>query len=196
MQTNAGRVNEYLDTLVNRGNATLGAIAPLKTAFTKVMQTVEGDGWENTDVKEIDVDDYVARFTNLTMGRYSNDSLVTYKSRMKKVVRWYLESSSSPSSTPKLYVSNHLSKVTVKPGSARKPKIVKAVSKPSASNVEAVQSMPVVAGAANRILYPYPLLDGQIVHVSLPARLTKRDARRIGAFIESIAIDLIDEVEV
>jgi hypothetical protein len=40
----------------------------------------------------------------------------------------------------------------------------------------------------NRVLYPYPLLSGELIHISLPVKLSKDDAKRITIFIESIAV--------
>lgn len=57
------------------------------------------------------------------------------------------------------------------------------------SQHETPQSMPEIVNAPGRVLYPYPLSDGQLIHISLPVKLMKSDARRIAAFIESIAID-------
>jgi hypothetical protein len=49
--------------------------------------------------------------------------------------------------------------------------------------------MPTLANTQGRILYPYPLSDGQLIHISLPIKLSKKDAKRISTFIESIAIE-------
>lgn len=88
--TSAGLV-EYLDTIVEKGRGTPGAIQPLKTAFTKVVQEVDGTDWGKKLVAEIDIDDYVSRFGNLTRGKYSDKSLSVYKSRVNRVVGWYLK---------------------------------------------------------------------------------------------------------
>lgn len=185
---------EYLDNLVEKGKATRGSITPLKIAFTKVVQTVDGDTWEDTEVKTIDVDDYMARFTNLTMGKYSSDSLTAYKSRVNKVVKWYLQFLNKPGWTPDMQSRNRTTKVAVKPIDIQKLKSTEA-SQAAAPSIDVAQSMPAVAGSAHRILYPYPLTNGQLVHISLPLKLSKKDARRIGAFIESIAIDEIEDKE-
>ena len=49
--------------------------------------------------------------------------------------------------------------------------------------------VPPVVESSDRILYPYPLSDGQVVHISLPLKLSKKDAKRLAVFIESIAIE-------
>lgn len=177
---------EYLDNLIEKGKATKGAISPLKIAFTKVVQVVDGESWEQTEVKSIDVEDYLSRFANLTMGKYSSDSLTVYKSRVNKVVNWYTQFLDKPGWTPEVQRRNRAPKADAKKSqsiSVTAPQAATPSTTPSTP-----QSMASVANASNRILYPYPLLDGQLVHISLPVRLLKEDAKRIGAFIESIAI--------
>ncbi len=182
---------EYLDNLIEKGKATKGAISPLKIAFTKVVQVVDGDNWEQTEVKSIDVEDYLSRFANLTMGKYSSDSLTVYKSRVNKVVNWYTQFLDKPGWTPDVQRRNRVPKTDIKKGQS----IAATESKDSTPSVapSTPQSMASVANTSNRILYPYPLLDGQLVHISLPIRLLKEDAKRIGTFVESIAITGVEK---
>lgn len=185
----AKNVLEYLDNLVEKGKATSGAIKPLKIAFTKVVQTIEGEKWESTEVKSIDVEDYMARFANLTMGKYSSNSLTEYKSRVNKVIGWYIQFLDKPGWTPDIQKRNRTPKA-----SSPKTEQISAISPRSDDSRDVPQAMPSVVNAPGRILYPYPLLDGQLIHISLPIKLSKQDARRIGAFIESIAIEPTEEV--
>src|SRR6266702_5059 len=184
----AKNVLEYLDNLIEKGKATKGAIAPLKVAFTQVVRVVDGDNWEETIAKSIDVEDYMGRFANLTMGKYSSDSLTVYKSRVNKVVSWYTQFLDKPGWTPDVQKRNRTPKVTA--SDKQKVNPVQSASVQVSSEPEAPRSMPEIANTPGRILYPYPLSDGQLIHISLPVKLLKSDARRIAAFIESIAIDL------
>lgn len=178
---------EYLDNLIEKGKSTKGAITPLKIAFTKVMQIVDGDNWENTEVKNIDVEDYLSRFANLTMGKYSSGSLTVYKSRVNKVVDWYTQFLDKPGWTPDVQRRNRAPKTDAKKKSQSISVTESQTTTPSVTP-NTPQSMASIANTSNRILYPYPLLDGQLVHISLPVKLFKEDAKRIGVFIESIAI--------
>lgn len=183
----AKNVLEYLDNLIEKGKATKGAIAPLKVAFTQVVRVVDGDNWEEVVVKSIDVEDYMARFANLTMGKYSSDTLTVYKSRVNKVISWYTQFLDKPGWTPDVQKRNRAPKTTITGKQTAEP--VQPVSVQTSSQPATPQSMPEIANTPGRILYPYPLLDGQLIHISLPIKLMKSDARRIAAFIESIAID-------
>lgn len=183
----AKNVIEYLDNLIEKGKATPEAIRPLKIAFTKVLQTIDGESWGETEVDAISVEDYMARFANLTMGKYASDSLTVYKSRVNKVVTWYRHFLDTPGWAPDVQKRNRTTKekkeaIARKQNTATHPMV-------SLHNDEAPRSMSSTANTANRILYPYPLMDGQLIHISLPLKVSKQDAKRIGAFIESIAID-------
>lgn len=179
----AKNVLEYLDNLVEKGKASKGAIAPLKVAFAKVVQTIDGDGWEDVDVKSIDLEDYMNRFSNLTMGRYSSDSLVVYKSRANKVLNWYAQFIDKPGWTPDVArrTQTAKSKPTIKPTPIN--------SKHTQVTPAGPSQPPEISHMPNRVIYPYPLLDGQLIQISLPIKLTKKDAIRIAAFVESIAVD-------
>lgn len=181
----AKSVIEYLDNLIEKGKATPGAITPLKVSFSKILQTIDGEAWESVDVRSIDVDDYVARFANLTMGRYTPDILISYKSRINKAIAWYIQFLDKPGWMPDVQRRTR----TPKPAPAAKIAGPSVEPKPV---VDQPQSMSSVASAPGRILYPYPLLDGQLVHVSLPIRFSKQDAKRLSAFIESIAMTTQD----
>src|SRR4051812_9075112 len=102
---------EYLDNLVEKGKATAGAIKPLRTTFSVVLKAVVGEEkWQSVDVKEIDVEDYMSRFANLTMGKYSSGSLVEYKSRVNKVIGWYINFLDKPGWAPDVQKRNRVLK--------------------------------------------------------------------------------------
>lgn len=184
----AVNVIEYLDNLIEKGKATTGAIRPLKISFSKVMQVIEGDSWESADVKVIDIDDYMSRFGILTMGKYASDSLITYKSRFNKAVTWYLQFLDKPGWTPEVQRRNRT------PKAATKSKVTASVNQSHIHTpVVTVASEVSALSAKDRIVYPYPLISGEIVQFSLPMKLSKVDARRIGLFIESIAMEEIKD---
>lgn len=39
------------------------------------------------------------------------------------------------------------------------------------------------------ITYPFPLRDGVLASIQLPADLTRKESKRLAAFIESLAVD-------
>lgn len=55
------------------------------------------DGWEDLDVKTIDIEDFLVRFKNLKRSKYTPRSLSTYEGRFRRAVELYLEFVSEPS---------------------------------------------------------------------------------------------------
>jgi len=182
-------VIEYLDNLIEKGKASKGAIVPLKVSFAKVVKTIDGDTWQDTEVKSIDVEDYMARFANLTIGKYAPESLTVYKSRVNKAISWYLQFLDKPGWTPDVQKRNRAPKLEGKSLKSNAPRTNISVTSSQTPSDDSQQTLPQVTDASNRILYPYPLSDGQLVHISLPLKLSQKDAKRIGVFIESIAIE-------
>ncbi len=42
---------------------------------------MEGDGWDATDIRQIDLDDYLSRFEIKKRGDYKAESLAAYRTR-------------------------------------------------------------------------------------------------------------------
>jgi hypothetical protein len=194
----------YLDNLVERGKASHGAINPLKIAFTKVLKTVDGNGWQSINIRDIDVDDYMHRFANLTLGKYSTESLAAYRTRVSKVTSWYIQFLDTPGWAPSIQrraprrsknsfdteplpISQQAAITTQAPPAAISQPIINAAD-PQAAVPPPATSLVSPTNPPDFITYPYPLSDGQLIQISLPVKLSKLDAKRIGAFIESIAV--------
>lgn len=185
---------EYLDSLVEKGRAPAGAITPLKTAFTKILKTVDGEKWGEVDIREIDLNDYNQRFANLTMGVYKDDSLRIYAARMQKVVTWYKTFLSKPGWAPTFKPSNGQRSSTPK---------LKSLSKNINNNVTAnkedttdqdsssVKTETILPSTTNSdlIAYPFPLSTGKLVTLYLPVKLNQSDADRLSGFLKTLVVD-------
>lgn len=191
----ASSVIAYLKHLVEKGKLSEGAGKPLRIAFTKILQAVNGDDWQDTDVASIDVEEYMVRFTNLTLGTYSSDSLVAYKSRLNKVLSWYAQFLQEPGWSPQVGVSQKKSKSipTVRPIKKRHiidrsvdlDKAIEAYTPPSTLSTIATSHL---------VRYPFPLTSGLMAELALPQDLSRSDAKRLSAFIDSIVIEKEDKM--
>jgi hypothetical protein len=176
---------EFLDQLVEKGRATSGSVTPLKTAVKQVLSAVDGANWQTTDVRSIDVSDYLVRFGNKTMGKYNADSLRTYKSRVNKAVNWYKHFLSQPGWIPP--------RPTQPQSSKPKPLDRADNSQQEADNeqerrVEPQRELPDKI-QSDLIAYPFPLRPGKIVSLYLPLDLTFTEAKRLGKYLESLSMD-------
>lgn len=178
--TGAG-VIQFLDFVINKGyvkNATGNA---MKTAVREVLSTTEGEEWERIDVRQLDVEDVSSRFATKKSHHFSTASLNTYIGRFKKAVGMYLEHAKDPANW--------------KPDI--KPRTTKASAARSATNVSeqtpdqqtSVNHQTPIVNRVDMIPYPFPLRDGVRATLTLPVDLTPREAKRIAAFIETVAID-------
>jgi hypothetical protein len=182
----AKSIVEYLNNLAEKGKASQGAVRPLGIAVTKVMEAVDGEGWQNVDVKNIDVEDYMSRFANLTMGTYSSGSLTTYKSRFGRALGWYLQFLEKPGWTPNIGVRKRAIKKANEPNKAGEryddidiDQVVTQTLKPGAGSIV----------STDLVRYPFPLASGQMAEMYLPANLSKFDAKRLSAFLDSVVLD-------
>lgn len=160
--------------LVNK-NTALG----LRSAAQKVLEV--DDNWESIDVAELDIEDILRRFETLRATEYKPGSLATYKSRFRKAVEMYLDYLSSPS--------------TWSPGIRRRSQKRRGANQEVAlngggSSVQTISNG--VTAATDRstfIEYPFPLRAGCVARFSLPPDLTAAEARRLSAFIASLAVE-------
>lgn len=184
--TAAGAV-QYLDFLSNKGHLTNGSVRALKTGFAKVTKTLGGDDWEKIDVRSIDVDEYMTRFANMTHGQYNAASLTDYKSRVKKVLAWYMQFLSSPGWVPDV-------KARIRTQRTHKVEETKAMSVAFAEDnnrptPDTVQPQPVPATLSKLVAFPFPLSDGSLANLYLPTSISSPDAKRMARFIETLVIE-------
>jgi len=194
----AGGTIEYLDSLVAKGRATAGAVAPLKTAFSKVLETVDGEHWEEVDVRSLDIDDYLTRFQNLTLGKYNEASYRAYRLRTQKAAEWYKNFLTQPGWTPtfgKQSKKKADKKLTAKanPNNNTTKEVKQSVEnpRPNNSNIsdnshqEELRSSP----TNGLIAYPFPLSDNKLATLYLPTTLKSIDAQRLSAYLQALVVE-------
>lgn len=178
---NAGGLLAFMDFMIDKGYGSAGAISPWKSAAKQVFSTVEGDDFENVDVRSLDIDEYMDRFQNRTIGKYSAESLRAYRQRFRKAVEAYRAYLADPNWRPSL-------KRTARPkkGNADSSKRSKATTTPAPDQAPTTPSAP----AASLIAYPFPLKSGQMAQLHLPAQgLDREDADRLTHFLRALVFD-------
>ena len=178
---------EYLDSLVVKGRSRPGVVGPLKTAITKVLEKTEGDNWSDVNVTDLDIDDLMARFKNLTLGVYDSASYRAYESRIKRAAGWYRQFLVDPGWTPKSGDVREKDKAGV---TAKKTAIKHPVGTdmPTKGNIITVASS-TEAAKSEGIPYPFPLANGQIARIFMPSGLTVGDVERMTLFLKALVID-------
>lgn len=154
----------------------------LRSAVRKVLVATEGEGWADVDLTSLDLDEVTQRFERLRTGRYKPDSMLVYKSRFKNAVSMYLNYVANPSGwryrAERPAASRGTGKKTVTIKSPGGGTIAEGGAPAQSRNDD-----------TSTIDYPYPLRAGLVVRIKLPTDLTKHEATRLAAFLDSLAID-------
>ena len=190
-ENKASSVVTYLRNLVDKGRLTHGSAKPLEIALKKVLIAIHGeDAWGDIDVRTIDVNDYMNRFATLTRGTYSTGSLATYRSRLVKLLEWYMHYLEEPGWFPKVTVTKRSPRGEGGAKKAEKPVIEPNVDLDKAvAQTIALPTIPSAPLAGDLIRYPFPLSSGRMAEVALPQDFSKADAQRLANFISTLVIE-------
>jgi hypothetical protein len=170
----------FLDFMIAKGYGTAGSINPWKSATKNVFSVVEGENYAEFDVRTFDVDEYLGRFENRSMGKYTADSLAAYRSRFRKAIEAYRSYLADPNWKPAVKASSR------RPATENsKPKPARG-SEPSPSPPSSAPSVP---ASPALIAYPFPLKSGQLAQLHLPTQLDREDAERLTHFIRALVFD-------
>jgi hypothetical protein len=184
---NAKGLMAFMDFMVAKGYGTSGAIEPWKSAAKQVFSTVEGEGFEEADVRTFDIDEYLSRFENMSLGKYSAESLRAYRGRFRKAVEAYRSYLADPNWKPTLRRSRN----TAGNGAPTKPAAKPAAKKGVPAALKAVDAAPV---EGSLITYPFPLRSGQMAQLHLPTQLAREDAERLTHFIRALVFDQLAQL--
>jgi hypothetical protein len=182
--TGAGLV-EFLDTAATKGWVKVNSAKALKTASIKIL-SVEG-GWENLDLRSLDVDGLFERFRNLKHNEYSDESMRIYRTRLTQAVRMYVGRLDNDP-TWRSYGPSPRAGASGSDGKKRPAKTASTVAETADETpVESPSRPPYTAPKAGLMEFPFPLRDNVDVFLRLPRDLTNDEAARLSGFIASLA---------
>lgn len=179
----------FLEWAGEKGELKANTASSYRTAVQKVME-IDGEAWTSTELKGLDVEHQLERFAQLRARLYNPDSLRTYGNRFRAAVNHYLKFIEDPAnfrgSAPRATRSK-----SSESDSARKPRVEPR--KKTAPRNAREQELPVVDSKGS-VNYPFPLRPGVMVTLTLPRDLRRSEAKRIAAFVDSLAIDTVPEL--
>lgn len=182
-----GGLIAFLDAAISKGWLNVSTAKALRTAATKVLE-IEA-GWEDIDLRSVEIDSMFQRFLNLRRNEYGDASLRVYRTRFGQAVKMYVARLDGDANWQAYGPatkgsgsgrSNGDSAVKPKKAPAKKaesPSPRAADGPPEAHRVE----------SASLMRYPFPLRDDLDAVLSLPRDLTKGEAVRLSAFLNSLA---------
>jgi hypothetical protein len=178
---NARGLMAFMDFMVAKGYGTSGAIEPWKSAAKQVFSTVEGEGFEEADVRTFDIDEYMSRFENMSLGKYSAESLRAYRSRFRKAVEAYRSYLADPNWKPTMRrPRNSGGEASSGKGPSKRP---------SGGPPPLADAPPASVAEGSLITYPFPLKSGQMAQLHLPTHLDREDAERLTYFIRALVLE-------
>lgn len=187
--TGAGLV-AFLDYAIQKGYLKTTTGQAMKTAVKEVLSATEGaDGWETVDLTSLDEDDVLRRFETLRAMKFSSGSLSTYKGRYSRAAAMFDDFRASPATWRPSVKQRSRSKGNGTSRSAASESSTTDGGAPPTPASPPAPSAPHPGHGSAIITYPFPLRQGVLASVELPPDLTQREARRLAAFIESLAIE-------
>lgn len=185
--TGAG-LTQFIDYLIAKGYVKTATGSAMKTAVREVLSATEGDDWEATDLDSLDFTDSLRRFETLRAMKFTSGSLRAYKSRFIKAVDLFAEFRVNPGTW-----RPNIKQRERRPKSEQASRVAPNISGASVKrSVEApvANAAPTPTEARVAIItYPFPIRDGVLASIELPADLTAREAGRLASFIEALAVD-------
>jgi hypothetical protein len=192
--TGAGLI-KFLDTSIEKGWFNVSSAKALRTASTKIM-AVE-NGWESMDLRTLDINHLFERFRNLRHNEYSDDSMRVYKTRFSQAVKMHLgrldndpswktygPGGGKTSAAPKNGTPANTGARTKKKSASTAPF---ASEEPKEENLVEPPIIHQRQESGSLMRFPFPLRDNVDAFLSLPRDLTKDEAARLSAFINSLA---------
>lgn len=181
----AAGLMEFLDFMGEKGYATPRSMDVLKSAARQIFAIVEGADFDDVDVAGLDIDQYLSRFENRSMGRYSAKSLMAYRSRFRRGIESYRSYLENPNWMPaKRPSSDRRTATGQQKATAAKPRQPATRGKTDTYQDAAAQS----DGSMAAITYPFPLKSGQMAQLRLPTKLDPSDADRLVAFLRALVV--------
>jgi hypothetical protein len=164
----------------NTGNA-------WKAAIGKIL----GDVAPDADVRTIDVDTAVRYFNNRNPGVLTPESLQTYAKRVKNAIANYVSyvddpvKYRAPARTPSANGTRKLAAQSAPKSDSTTEAVIE--QPPPAAHTPA-RTEPVSLATEANLALPFPLRPGYLAQVVIPRDMTKAEASRLCAFIQTLAL--------
>ena len=170
----------FLDTLADKGLANTNTANSYRVSVNKILGDLSPD--EDLDVRRVDVETAVRRFNNRNPGLLSPSSLAEYQRRVTNVIREFVRYTENPAGY----------KTAGKSTGQKKPeKVAKAKENPKPLQEAGSHS----SGAqyftppSSGLSLSYPLRPDFLAQIVIPRDMKTDEARRLSAFVMTLATD-------
>ena len=183
----------FLDWTIEKNELNKATASALKTGVRNVL-SVEDDP-DFVDLRGLDMDNFLNRFTNKTRGQFKDKSQEVYRQRFRQSVGMYLAWLDGSEWRPARLRPNSGGNSTSNGTSARRSSqrsLATANGNRSDQGLERTDaSQPAAPGSppSGLIEYPFPLRPGLRARLMLPEDLNQSEAERVSAFIRALAFE-------
>jgi len=174
----------FADLLATKGLANSNTAAALKSAVSRILSDLSPD--EEADVRKVDVGLAIRRYNNKNPNAVSPSSLAEYQRRLTQVISEFVRYVNDPAGYNGLGGA---------PKAPRSDKSDKQSPKKRASATSEVHKetrgteMPASPPTSSGLSLAFPLRADFLAQVVLPRDLKSDEAKRLAAFIATLAID-------
>ncbi|WP_114814056.1 hypothetical protein [Paraburkholderia kururiensis] len=184
---------QFVDMITSKGWVNTNTGNSWNAAVKKLL----GDVPDDEDVRRIDVKSQVLRYNNLHPGDLSPESLKTYEKRATTAIQQFISYKTDPRNykAPSRGLSNGKNdKPEQRKKAATKPAQVSETSAqtttPDQAKGDGDYGAPKTIGGTStgtNLVLPFPLRPGYLAQVVIPIDMTKDEADRLCAFIQTLA---------
>jgi len=179
-------LERFLETAGKQGFFNVNTLSGMKAAVSRILEDVGADD----DVRKIDVEAATRRYHNKHPDDLSLNSLRTYEFRMKRLFDEFAKYTNDPVNY-KPY--NRALTKPVAERALRSDKAKSLVLERDQHFSEVVTFEPVARNGASSMTLPYPLRENFTASVTVPRNMNREEARRLCAFIRTLAADFVPE---
>ena len=192
-----GGIALFLDWAADHGELNKATAAAHKTAVAKVLE-IEPVAANEVDLRSLDVTDTLRRFETKNRGNYGSGSMASYLGRFRRSVAMYLAwldkqpnwaEAGRVASSPRTRATSPAAPRMAKAAPPKRRSSGASSSVALSDHGTGSDSLIVDRSAPAMVPYELPLRPGLRVRLVLPDDLTPADARRIAAFVSSLAFE-------
>jgi hypothetical protein len=176
METTGKALVEHWNWAISKGLMNRNTGNALRAACAKVLPVLEG--WEEVDVRELDVEDTLKRFVNLHSKDFKPDSLDAYKRRFRQAVSSFLEYGDDPAAWKPLQ----------REPSARRNDSGNGAKTGASSSTREPAARGELKGS-NLHEYDFPIRAGLMAKLVVPRDVTSAEMKRLITWARTLAID-------
>lgn len=177
----------FVDMLEKRGLAKPNTARGYKVAALKILEGLSDQ--EEADVRRLDIALAVRRYNNRNPGKLSPSSLGAYQRRVENLIREFVKYHDDPTS----YAGISREPSSGNGGKKKAPTAKKSATKTDRGHVEPTIERMVpsdeVVTRRSGISLDFPLRDDFLAQVVVPRDLKANEARRLCAFVMTLAAD-------